>query len=110
MAYPLPMMNPACRCKGSPTGACTHGHLLQCHAPYSCAEAGCLHMVGNGYSFDSFHAAQEQARERIQAGKMWPYRLDDQGQVYVDRSWFLSGPDTPGAVAEAGPSPVQAER
>lgn len=111
LAYPAQSQNPACRCASILTGMCKHGHMLQCHAPYTCEEAGCLRMVGNGFSFESFYQAQDEARERIRAGQMWPYRLDEHDQVYVDLNWYRLGRGSamPGTLIESGPEPTQAD-
>ena len=102
LTYPSPAENQICRCKDNPFKAalCEHGHMMECHYPYTCRTAGCCHLSKYDISSEEFKQLQDAARENIRTGQMWPYRLDEQGQVYVDLTWFRSGreSDMPGQV------------
>lgn len=104
LTYPSPAENPICRCKTNPFNAtlCEHGHMMECHYPYVCRTAGCSHLSKYDVTPEEFKAMQDEAREKIRIGQMWPYRLDACGQVYVDLAWYRSGrgSDMPGTAME----------
>lgn len=84
--YPVPSMNPHCRCRtDSRQVLCRTGHLLECHYPYSCELAACGHL-------DRYYGLAEQelahyralraaARARLERLDMDGYALDAQGEL-----------------------------
>lgn len=86
LTYPIPEENPGCRCIGNPIAAmfCGMGHMLECHAPHNCADAGCSHLAKYLYTSEEFQKMQSQAREKLRGGQLPPYRLDELGNVVID--------------------------
>ncbi len=93
--YPAPDNNPACQCKGKPIKAffCEHGHMLECHHPYTCNEAACSHLEKYDYSPEQIELMDAQARANIAAGLMPPYALDEHGNIIVSDSAAAPIPD-----------------
>jgi hypothetical protein len=84
--YPDPDHNPACQCKGNPLRAfwCQFGHMLECHFPYTCTEAGCGHLERYDFEPEELERLQQEARGAIVAGQLPPYQLDENSQIQVD--------------------------
>jgi hypothetical protein len=86
MKYPAPEENPFCQCKGNSRRAfwCRHGHVLECHYPYTCREAGCSHLENLAAS--ERERLEASAKEALAKGKRAPYYLDSSGQIVVGQT------------------------
>jgi hypothetical protein len=82
-SYPEPRINPACRCNAMQAFLCPVGHMLECHYPYPCDQAGCSHLTKYDLELDEAVRLQAEALARLTAGKLPPYCLDADGQVCV---------------------------
>lgn len=84
LSYPEPGGNEYCRCAANPVAAfwCQTGHMLECHYPYGCVEAGCSHLARYDYSVKEAEALVVAAMERLWAGLMPEYKLVE-GMVVV---------------------------
>jgi hypothetical protein len=83
--YPEPALNPACQCRGNPMRAfmCMTGHMLECHYPHSCSQAGCSHLARYDFEPDEVAELEAIALDRLEKGQLPPYGLDGQGNVIV---------------------------
>jgi len=77
--YPEPALNPHCECRMNPMRAffCATGHMLECHYPYNCIQAGCSHLPKYDIEPEEVDRLQQLAVERLQAGRLKPYRLGE---------------------------------
>jgi hypothetical protein len=84
-SYPMPDQNPVCECRGNPMRAmcCPVGHMLECHYPYSCDQAGCAHLRKYDFEHDELLEMERDARRRLKAGQLAPYSLAENGAVTV---------------------------
>ena len=73
MNYAMPELTPNCRCKDAGPGAgvfCPTGHMLECHYPLDCRNAGCSHLARYDYAkdeVDAFVAADGENLGRLAA-------------------------------------------
>jgi hypothetical protein len=62
---------------------CLYGHMLECHFPYRCREAGCSHLNRYDFEPEQVEELENTARAAIAAGKRSPYMLDEHGNAVV---------------------------
>ena len=81
MNYPSPDENPLCQCKGNPLAAfwCGHGHMTECHFPFSCQEAACSHL--RRYDFSEEEIEELEADVRV---SQTLYEFDEHGNATVN--------------------------
>jgi len=87
MQYPAPRENPFCQCRGNPLRAfwCRHGHLLECHYPFTCRQAACSHLSLYHCSAEELARLEAEARTALAEGKRAPYFMDKNGNIYLLR-------------------------
>jgi hypothetical protein len=85
MKYPAPEANPLCRCKRDPSRCfwCKHGHLVECHYPFTCLEAGCDHLEKYKLGPVQLIQAKAAARKALWDGRLAPYSTDQDGKIIV---------------------------
>lgn len=81
MNYPQPQDNHYCRCAPNLMAAffCATGHMLECHWPYTCDQAGCSHLYKYDWSLSDIQIAEELAKEVVLNGPF--YLLNSDGSI-----------------------------
>jgi len=75
--YPMPIDNPRCHCAGAWAAMmCMTGHMLECHHPMDCREAGCGHLGRYDVDPETVELHQTMAAVRLAEGQIAGYRLD----------------------------------
>jgi len=79
MRYPPPADNDNCQCQHPMQSMfCSFGHMLECHYPYSCQDAGCSHLLRYDWSPGQVAELMKRAVERIRAeGDPYGYLVED---------------------------------
>jgi len=85
MKYPAPEANPLCKCRRNPSRLfwCKYGHLVECHYPFTCLEAGCDHLEKYKLGRVKLIQAKEAARKALLDGILAPYDNDADGNIVV---------------------------
>ena len=86
MKYPAPDQNEFCQCKDNFGRAfwCRHGHVLECHHPFTCRQAGCSHLENLPPAERA--RLEAAAKEALLKGRRYPYYLDDSGKICVAKA------------------------
>jgi len=86
LTYPPPEENPNCKCKDSTLAAffCDHGHILECHYPFTCSQAACSHLHNYDLSREEKDRLTDEVRAAIERGERKPYRVDEHGNVWIE--------------------------
>jgi hypothetical protein len=87
-SYPMPNENAACQCRGNPMKAfgCPWGHMLECHFPYTCEQAGCEHLGRYDIEPSTVAEIKLDALAALKGGGMPPYTIIAGTTVSVDEA------------------------
>ena len=85
MKYPAPEANPLCKCGRNPSRLfwCKYGHLVECHYPFACLQAGCDHLEKYKLGRVKVIQAKAAARKALVDGSLAPYKNDEDGNIIV---------------------------